>query len=1009
MKRILINATQPEEMRVAIADGQKLYNLDIDIPGHERKKGNIYKGRITRVEPSLEAAFVDYGAERHGFLPFKEISRNYYTDAAKKSKDQTSITQAIKEGTEVIIQVQKEERGRKGAALSTFISLAGRYLVLMPENPRSGGISRRIEGEEREALKKALKEMNVPSDAGVIIRTAGIGRSTEELEWDLNYLLQVWNAIKTVADQKNAPFFIYQESDLFIRALRDYLRPDVGEILIDNREVYEKAREFMQQVMPHNLKKLTYYNDSIPLFSRYQIESQIQAAFQREVRLPSGGSLVIDQTEALLSIDINSAKSTKGGDIEATALHTNLEAAEEIARQLRIRDLGGLIVIDFIDMYDHKNQRKVEQCLREATEADRARVQIGRISRFGLLEMSRQRLRSSINESSQIICPRCTGHGTIRSIESLSVSIMRLLEEEALKKDTGRIVVQVPTPVANFLLNDKRDELHRIEAQHKVSILVIANENLETPHFEIQRYRGQPAENLQSQAVKLVESATDLDHSQSQTQAPVKSEKAVVGMVIPKQQVPQRQKKGLLERLIEWFKQLFAGEEKKTEPRKQQHTPQRGRKPASTTRGKNTANRGRSSTGGRGANKSGKSGDQPQGKSRAQTRSRRSRGGRGRKPRNPAQQTAGNQAQNQNQRGNQKPASAASTAGPDQNKNRSQNQRSQQAQNKGGQGKPASQRPRDDGHEETRQNNAAINAGHPQKAPTTPPASSSKANGNSSSQEASKKANAVPQNTRQSDGNAGVSAAKNASPAQQQANRRADNRSGTTTGTTVAKDNQATDSRNSGTQSSEKNPEPPISKSILERPLGSVAEYAAKKGAAGPQISKKATETRQPQRADSGNNQDKVRSESAEKRATSVKNETASKDAPSKAPAASSAGDKSPVEKQAQVQNQRQQRPRPQKGQAGYKTYPKAKVHTLTDAEKAAADKNQGGSQAKSKPTSADQQATAANPEKPATKSPKSDSPALPPPAPVPDTLPVAKPVAQKSDEASSRNDKPES
>ncbi len=1007
MKRILINATQPEEMRVAIADGQKLYNLDIDIPGHERKKGNIYKGRITRVEPSLEAAFVDYGAERHGFLPFKEISRNYYTEAAKKSKDQPSIAQAIKEGTEVIVQVQKEERGRKGAALSTFISLAGRYLVLMPENPRSGGISRRIEGEEREALKKALKEMNVPSDAGVIIRTAGIGRSTEELEWDLNYLLQVWNAIKTVADQKNAPFFIYQESDLFIRALRDYLRPDVGEILIDNREIYEKAREFMQQVMPHNLKKLTYYNDSIPLFSRYQIESQIQAAFQREVRLPSGGSLVIDQTEALLSIDINSAKSTKGGDIEATALHTNLEAAEEIARQLRIRDLGGLIVIDFIDMYDHKNQRKVEQCLREATEADRARVQIGRISRFGLLEMSRQRLRSSINESSQIICPRCTGHGTIRSIESLSVSIMRLLEEEALKKDTGRIVVQVPTPVANFLLNDKRDELHRIEDQHKVSILVIANENLETPHFEIQRYRGQPAENLQSQTVKLVESATELDHSQNQTQAPAKSEKAVVGMVIPKQQVPQRQEKGLLERLIEWFKQLFAGEEKKPEPRKQR-TPQRGRKPASSTRGKSTANRGRPSSGGRGANKSGKSSDQPQEKTSAQNRSRRSRGGRGRKPRNAAQQTAGNQAQNQNQRGSQKPASAATTAGADQNKNRSQSQRSQQAQNKGGRGKPASQRPRSDGNEQNRQNNAAINAGHPQKAPTTPPASSGKATGNSSSQGTNTKADTAQQNARQSAGNAGDLGAKSPSPAQQQANTRADNRSGTTTAAKVAKEQQATDNRNNGTKQPEKTPEPPISKSILERPLGSVAEYAAKKGAAGPQISKKSTETRQAQHADSGSNQNKARSESAEKRATSVKSETASKEVPGKAPAVSTATDKSPVDKQAQAHNQHQQRPKPQKGQAGYKTYPKAKVHTLTDAEKAAAAKSQSDNLAKPRSKGEGQQAAAAQPAKPATKLPKSDSPALPP-APASDALPVPKSEARKTNTTSSQQDKPES
>ncbi|HFC30616.1 MAG TPA: Rne/Rng family ribonuclease, partial [Oceanospirillales bacterium] len=440
MKRMLINATHSEEIRVALADGQKLYNLDIDVPGQDRKKGNIYKGKITRVEPSLEAAFVDYGANRHGFLPYKEISRSYYTDEANKAKERPPINVAIKEGTEVIIQVNKEERGNKGAAISTYISLAGRYLVYMPENPKAGGISRRIEGKARSELKATLDQVNIPKNAGVIVRTAGIGRSPEEIEWDLNYLDQVWTAIKTVATNRKAPFFIYQESDIFIRALRDYLRPDVGEILIDDKETYQKARDFMQQVMPHNLKKLSYYNDTIPLFSRYQIESQIQSAFNREVQLPSGGSIVIDHTEAMISIDINSARATKGSDIEETALNTNLEAADEIARQLRIRDLGGLVVIDFIDMRNHKNQRSVEQQLNEAVSNDRARIQTSKISRFGLLEMSRQRLKSSINESSQFVCPRCSGHGFIRNIESLSVSIIRLMEEEALKPDTGKVI-----------------------------------------------------------------------------------------------------------------------------------------------------------------------------------------------------------------------------------------------------------------------------------------------------------------------------------------------------------------------------------------------------------------------------------------------------------------------------------------------------------------------------------------------------------------------------------------
>src|SRR5210317_123619 len=489
MKRMLINATQPEELRVAVADGQILIDLDIEVPSKEQKKSNVYKGRITRIEPSLEACFVDFGSERHGFLPFKEICRDFYHPSAKKGDGKIAIRDAVKEGQELIVQVEKEERGNKGAALTTYISLAGRYLVLMPTNPKAGGVSRRISGEDRQDLREQLQQVIAPDNVGIIVRTAGVGREAEELQWDLDYLLQLWSAIEKAATENKAPFLIYQESNLFIRALRDHLRNDIGEILIDNDKVFADAKEFVQQVMPHNSRKLKLYSDDVPLFNRYQIESQIESAFARTVHLPSGGSLVIDHTEAMLSIDINSARATKGADIEETAYVTNLEAADEIARQLRLRDLGGLIVIDFIDMMDRKHQRKVEERLRHALQIDKARVQTGRISRFGLLEMSRQRLRSSLGESSQEPCPRCDGHGTIRSTESLALSILRLVEEESMKEFTGQVIVQAPPTVANFLLNEKRKALAEIEARHKMPIFILSNEYMERPKFEIHRIR----------------------------------------------------------------------------------------------------------------------------------------------------------------------------------------------------------------------------------------------------------------------------------------------------------------------------------------------------------------------------------------------------------------------------------------------------------------------------------------------------------------------------------------
>ena len=494
MKRMLINATQPEEVRVAVVDGQRLQDLDIESPGREQKKGSIYRARVTRVEPSLEAAFVDFGAERHGFLPLKEISRSHVDGGADGASRKTDISDLVREGQEFLVQVDKEERGTKGAALTTFFSLPGRYMVLMPNDPRAGGISRRVEGEDRSALREALSQLAIPDGMGVIVRTAGVGRRQEELQTDIDYLLQLWQAIQRAGDERSAPALIYQENNLVVRAIRDCLREDIGELLIDSEEAFKEAQAFVQQVMPHYGNRVKRYTDDVPLFSRYQIESQIETALGHTVKLPSGGSIVIDPTEALVAIDTNSARATKGADIEETALNTNLEAAEEIARQLRLRDVGGLIVIDFIDMANTRNQRAVESKLREALEADRARIQLGRISHFGLFEMSRQRLRPSLQETTTEVCPRCSGQGRIQDIQSLALTILRVMEEEALKERSSIVRALVPLNVAAYLLNEKRRDVAEIEKRTETHFVIVPNANLETPHYEIQRIRDDNAE-----------------------------------------------------------------------------------------------------------------------------------------------------------------------------------------------------------------------------------------------------------------------------------------------------------------------------------------------------------------------------------------------------------------------------------------------------------------------------------------------------------------------------------
>ena len=542
MKRMLVNATQPEEVRVALVDGQKLYDLDIENRTYEQKKGNIYKARVTRVEPSLEAAFVDFGSDRHGFLPVKEIARSYF----KTSVDgRVNIQDVLEEGQELVVQVEKEERGNKGAALTTFLSLAARYLVLMPNNPRAGGISRRIDGDNRDTLREALSGLDIPNGMGVIVRTAGVDRDAEDLKWDLDYLLQLNEAIEKAAGELKAPKLLYQENNVIVRAIRDCLRRDIGEVLIDGQEAFDQAQEFIDPVMPSYKDRIKYYDDAIPLFSRYQIESQIETAFQHEVKLVSGGSVVIDPTEALVSIDINSARSTKGADIEETALNTNLEAAEEIARQLRLRDVGGLIVIDFIDMVSTKNQRAVETKMREALQADRARVQIGRISRFGLMEMSRQRLRPSLDELTTEICPRCTGQGRIRDIKSLALSILRVVEEESLKERSSIVRARVPLSVAAYLLNEKRREVADIEQRTKTHVVIVPAVDLETPHYGIERIRDDTVDTEGSvPSYEFTEPSLGSDLPDVRDTHPLKPEQAAVKAVpvAPPQREPARKR-----------------------------------------------------------------------------------------------------------------------------------------------------------------------------------------------------------------------------------------------------------------------------------------------------------------------------------------------------------------------------------------------------------------------------------------------------------------------------------
>jgi len=619
MKRMLVNATQQEELRVAMVDGQRLFDLDVEVPSREQRKANIYKGRITRIEPSLEAAFVDYGAQRHGFLPLKEISSEYFVREPEDG-GRVNIKEVLKENQEIVVQVDKEERGTKGAALTTFVSLAGRFLVLMPNNPRAGGVSRRITGEERDFVREALEELQPPDGMGCIVRTAGVGRSTEELRWDLDYLLSVWEAIKSVVVTRPAPFLIYQEGNAIVRAMRDHLANDIGEILIDSPDVFKEAAEFMERVMPHNLRRLKLYEDeTVPLFTRFQIESQIESAYAHDVSLPSGGSIVIDPTEALTSIDINSARATKGEDIEETAYNTNLEAAEEIARQLRIRDVGGLVVIDFIDMGPQRNQREVENRLRDAVRQDRARIQIGRISRFGLLELSRQRLRPSLGEATQSICPRCNGLGNVRSVESLALAVLRLVSEEARKERTAKVVAQVPVDVCNFILNEKREWVQTIQSGNAVSVILVANPDLETPNYSIKRVRDDEIElpENRTSSYRMAETKADPAAAFEQARKLPPPEQAAVAGVVPPTPAPapterpahQGPSVSLWTRLFGWLA-----------PRPKLEEPARGQRPRRTRSKASGHNDKRRGPADRSSNSSRQSGQGQGGRSRSSSK-----------------------------------------------------------------------------------------------------------------------------------------------------------------------------------------------------------------------------------------------------------------------------------------------------------------------------------------------------------------------------------------------------
>ncbi|MHB1591519.1 MAG: Rne/Rng family ribonuclease [Sulfuricella sp.] len=630
MKRMLFNATQAEELRVAIVDGQKLVDLDIESAGKEQRKSNIYKGIITRIEPSLEAAFVDYGNERHGFLPFKEVSRVNFLTPEGTDISRARIQDVLKEGQELIVQVEKDERGNKGAALTTFISLAGRYLVLMPNNPRGGGVSRRIEGEERNELRDIMAQMDVPTGMSIIARTAGIGRTQEELQWDLNYLMQLWRAIESASQQQSGAFLIYQEGSLVIRAIRDLFQPDIGEILIDTEAIYDQAIQFMSHVMPGNVNKVKLYRDDVPLFSRFQIEHQIETAFAREVPLPSGGAIVIDHTEALVSVDVNSARATRGADIEQTAFNTNLEAAEEVARQLRLRDLGGLVVIDFIDMESTRNQREVENRLRDGLHYDRARVQMGKISRFGLLELSRQRLQPSLGETSHIGCPRCNGTGHIRGTESSALHILRILQEEAMKDSTTAVHAQVPVDVATFLLNEKRAEIHEIESRFKTSIMLIPNIHMETPNYSVVRVRSDEVGSEETPSYRMVEmpAETAAEKTLSAEDKPQRQIAAVRG-ITPGQPAPimaeDKTKQTWFGKVKTWLQGLGGAQpEEEIKPKARPAPSAKRREPRSEGRGE-----------GRGEGREGKRDrDAERGEPR---RTERGEGRGGQKPRAPAQ------------------------------------------------------------------------------------------------------------------------------------------------------------------------------------------------------------------------------------------------------------------------------------------------------------------------------------------------------------------------------------